>query len=266
MVTPLLFSVRDDRVWMVVPRSSAKVSAIARNPVVGLAAGTPGAMAVLQGEARVVDPLRPRSFFESLPEALLGPRAFGGYVAEHLPDLAGLVGPGALAPRTLAALRPQRAIVARDGADLWSTGAWPEGAAPYGEHDAERRTVLPLDEVPADLRARPDEPGPVIVGWATAAGPVALPGTWDPATGGATVRTDLLRAAGCLPQSAACILFDGTEGTGLDGKTGVVVRGRGTARLDDAGTGASRDAVVSVRTERVSWWQGDESHTVRAGG
>lgn len=258
MVTPLLFAVRDGRVWMVMPRSSAKVSAIARNRIVGLAAGSPEAMAVLQGDAHVVDPMRPQSLVSSLSETLLSPRAMASYVTGNLDHLAGLLGPGALAPRTAAALRPQRAAVVRVGHDLWTTGDWSAGPSPYDGEAAPQ--PLPVEAAPGELRTLTSQRGPVLVGWATAAGPVVLPGTWDPERGRATVRNDLFRATGCLPQARGCVLFDGTEGTSLDGKTGIAVRGRGSAHLRDDG-----DADLTMRVERLSWWVGDDAQTVKAG-
>ena len=259
MVTPVLFTVQDGRIWSVVPRSSAKVGAIGRNKTVGVALGTPTAMAVVQGEAHLVDPMRPQSLVSSLPEAVLSPRALGSYVVGNLDHLAGLIGPGALAPRTAVAIRPQRALAVRDGAPLWSSGTWPPGAEPYEGTGAVPLLRLTAD-VPATLAALTGAAGPVLVGWTTASGPVVLPGRWDPEHRVATVREDVFRGAGCLPQARACVLFDGTEGTRLDGKTGLVLRGRGSARR---GSGGAADLVL--RVERLSWWEGDDAHTAKAG-
>lgn len=260
MVTPLLFAVRDGRVWMVMPRASAKVDAIGRNAVVGLAAGTPGAMAVVQGSARLVDPMRPQSLVGALPEALLSPRAMTSYVAGNLDHLAGLIGPGVLSPRTAAALRPQRAAAVRAGEALWTTGNWPEGAPPYDDRDL-APPALPLGRVPSALAGLASSAGDVVVGWSTPSGPVVLPGRWDPEGRSAIVRTDLFTATGCLPQARACILFDGTHGTSLDGKVGLVIRGRGSAH---AGAG-DETGRLTIRAERFSWWQGDDASSAKAG-
>jgi hypothetical protein len=260
MVTPLLFAVRDGRIWMVMPRSSAKVGAIGRNAVVGLAAGAPGAMAVLQGNAHLVDPMRPQSMLGSLSETFLSPRAMTSFVAGNLDHLAGLVGPGVLSPRTAAALRPQRAAAVRAGEPLWTTGNWPGGAPPYGERDGAPPT-LPLGPVPPELAGLVADPADVLVGWSTPTGPVVLPGRWNPEGRHATVRTDLFVATGCLPQARACVLFDATQGTSLDGKVGLVVRGRGSAH-EGAGDGIAH---LTIRAERYSWWQGEESRSAKAG-
>ncbi len=258
MVTPLLFTVSDGRIWMITPRSSAKVAAIRRNPVVGLTAGAPDAMVVLQGGAHLVDPMRPRSLLTALPEALLSPRALGSYVVGNRGHLGDLLGPGALSPRTLAAFRPRRALLVRDQADLVVFGSWPTGAAPYRNRRTVEPPALPVRGIPADIHGLSRVAMPVVVGWSTATGSVVLPGTWDPDRRTARIRNDLFRAAGCLPQAPACVLFDGTEGTNLDGKLGMVVRGRGRA-VEVAG-----HTTVTVRSERVSWWHGEESHTVKA--
>ncbi|HVF32307.1 MAG TPA: hypothetical protein VM933_04635 [Acidimicrobiales bacterium] len=259
MVTPLLFTVRDGRLWMVMPRSSAKVGAIGRDRRVGVAAGSlGGAMALVQGEARIVDPLDPRSLVGSIPETLLSPRALGSYVTGHLAHLAGMVGPAMLEPRAAAAVRPERALAVRAGAALWSSGDWSEADPPDGG-SAERLPLrLPAD-VPDELRRATAEAGPVLVGWTTATGPVVLPGEWDPRRSVAAVRLDLFIATGGLPRSAACVLFDTTEGTSLAGKAGLVVRGRGLAREQ------GENAELTVDTERISWWRGDDARTVEAG-
>jgi hypothetical protein len=268
MVTPLLFAVQDERLWMVMPRSSAKVAAIEADARVGLAVGRAGDLAVVQGEAHLVDPLRPSALVSSLPEALLAPRALGRYLTGNLDHLAGILGgagTGLLSPRTVAALRPQRALVVRPGAPWWSAGTWPEGARPYtGGDGAPRPSRLPLDGVPDALRSLPSTAGPVVLGWTTTAGPVALPATWDAAMATVQVDAALFAATGCLPQSRACVLFDGTEGTALDGKSGLVLRGRGSAAAAH-GAGADGAATVTVRTERLSWWHGTDSRSVKAG-
>lgn len=260
MVTPLLFTVSDGRIWIVMPRSSAKVSAIGRNRVVGLAAGTPDAMAVIQADAHLVDAMRPQSLVSSLPETLLSPRALASYVTGNLDHLAGLIGPGVLALRTAAALRPRRAVAARRDRELWSAGDWSEGGPPYdGEAVGQ---PLPVGAAPDELQELTAQPGPVLVGWATADGPIVLPGTWDPERRRASVRSDLLRATGCLPQARGCVLFDGTVGTKLDGKTGIAVRGRGSLH---GAAGREDQAEVTMRVERLSWWSGDDARTVQAG-
>jgi hypothetical protein len=270
MVTPLLFVVHDERVWMVIPRSSAKVSAIGRNAVVGLAVGDAERAAVLQGQAHLVDPLRPTAMLTALPETLRAPLALGRYVTGNLDHLAGIIGgagAGVLAPRTVAALRPQRAIAVQPGgADVWTTGGWPVGAPPYASPADGHRAPTSTGAVPPELRHLVEAAGPVVVGWTTTAGPVALPATWDPATGTARIGGDLFTAAGCLPQARACVLFDGTEGTDLDAKSGLVLRGRGSAaRADGDGGNGGGGAAVVLRTDRVSWWHGTESHSIKAG-
>ncbi|MDQ3107400.1 MAG: pyridoxamine 5'-phosphate oxidase family protein, partial [Actinomycetota bacterium] len=152
LVTPLLFTASDDRIWMVMPRSSAKVAAIGRNPFVGLAAGRPDAMVVLQGSAHLVDPLRPQSLLSSLPETLRSPRAMSSYVANNVAHLAGLIGPGALAPRTVAAMRPQRAVTVRGNLPLWSAGTWPDAPRP-GAGRPNPTELRVVQDVPAAIRS-----------------------------------------------------------------------------------------------------------------
>jgi hypothetical protein len=111
MVTPVLCTARDERLWMVVPRSSAKASAIGRDGHVGVTLVTDDAAAVFQGEGRVVDPLDPRSVLAALPEAVRSPLAVASYLRDHLADLVDLIGPDAVKPRVLVAVRPERYLV-----------------------------------------------------------------------------------------------------------------------------------------------------------
>lgn len=257
MVTPVLFASKDERVWMVFPRASAKIAAIGRNAVVGATVTSPAGTAVLQGEARIVDLLDPSSLASSLPETLLSPRALGSYLlgnARHLPDLVGSAAPKA---RAMAAVRPARALLIGETSDVWSTGDWANGSGLSGDEAPEDNAALDLDGVPAPLRSAADRPGEVIVGWTTPTGPVALPGIWDPARRRASVRLEVFHAAGASARGAACVLFDLTEGTALDAKAGVVLRGRATAHA-----GEDETVDIALRVERVTWWQGDRSDSV----
>lgn len=259
MVTPVLFAARDERIWTVLPRSSAKVAAIGRDALVGVTVATPAATAVLQGEARLVDPLDPASLVASLPETLLSPRAATSYVAGNLAHLPDLLRSGTRTRRAMAAVRTSRALVVRGTDDVWVDGEWSPAAVLEERSVDHGAPPLVLDDAPPSLRAATDGVSPVIVGWSTPTGPVALPGAWDPERRIASVRRDAFAAAGGGADGAACVLFDLTEGTSLDDKAGVVLRGVATA------FGRDDDAVeVALTVERVTWWQGDRSQTVDA--
>ena len=259
MVTPVLYASRGGRIWMVMPRSSAKIAAIGRDALVGVTVATPTATAVIQGEARVVDPLDPTSLVSSLPETLLSPRAAGSYLADNLKHLPDLLGAGALTPRAMTAVRPERALVVRGTGDVWSTGDWPDASRVSPEPAGDGAAAIDLEDAPPSMLTATDRPAPVIVGWSTPTGPVALPGAWDPARRIASVRRDVFDAAGASPSGDACVLFDLTEGTSLDAKAGVVLRGPGHAhdRADDA-------VDLALTVDRVTWWQGDTTKTVRS--
>lgn len=257
MVTPLLFSVSDGRMWMVMPTASAKVGAIGRNPSVGVTVRNGPTTVMVQGDARLVDPLKPSTLLASMPEALRSPKAFGGYVGNNLKHLAGLVGPAALAPRTLAAVRPERAAVhgAPDG--LWMEGTWPSSDAPRAaSSELAGPPALRLVDVPDALGRLTEQTVPVVIGWSTDAGPVGLPGAWDPARRVATVPSDLFARLGAKATGPGCILFDATVGRSLDGKTGMILRGNGRTRT----TGDSVEIVVDA--QKISWWQGATARTV----
>ena len=259
MVTPVLFAPRDGRIWMVMPRSSAKLAAIGRDALVGVTVASPAATAVLQGDAKVIDPLDPSSLVSSLPEALLSPRAAGSYLADNLKHLPDLLGAGALTARAMAAVHPTRALVVRGTGEVWSQGAWSAAEPTSTEPASDGAAAIDLDDAPPSLLTATDRPTPVLVGWSTPTGPVALPGAWDPARRIASVRGDVFEAAGASASGEACVLFDLTEGTSLDAKAGVVLRGSASAH------GRDDDAVdLALTVDRVTWWQGDRSNTVSA--
>ncbi len=262
LLTPVLFAVRDDRLWMVMPSASAKIRAMGRNPMVGVTVRSPTGVAVMQGTARLVDPLRPSSLVASLPETLLSPRAMGSYVAGNLSHLIGLAGPAALAPRTLAAVRPTSSVTIDDAGHVVGTnGSWPvAGAAPSAGSGTPREDTpeLELDHVPGELRRLVDDPCSVIAGWTNANGPVGVPGTWDPERRVVRVQAAVFEQLGSASDTAASILFDATEGTTLAGKAGLVVRGAGSAQVRGG------DVELQVAPQRVTWWQGATLRTVDA--
>lgn len=259
MVTPVLFAASDGRVWMVMPRSSAKLAAIGRDALVGVTVASPAATAVLQGEARVVDPLDPTSLVSSLPETLRTPLAAGSYLADNLQHLPGIVGSAPLTARAIAAVRPGRALVVGATDDVWTDGDWRAPANVSPGPAADGAAAIDLDGAPPSVLTATEAPTTVIVGWSTPTGPVALPGAWDPVRRVASVRGDVFSACGASAAGEACVLFDLTEATSLDAKAGVVLRGSATAhRRDD-------DAVdLALSVGRVTWWQGDRSKTVTA--
>jgi hypothetical protein len=259
MVTPVLFTVSDGRIWIVLSRSSAKIGAIDRNAIVGLSVGR----AIVQGEARVVDPLDPSSLVSSLGDAARSPAAAGSYLAGNLAHVRDLVGPGITTPRVMAAIRPLRALVAADGTELWMEGRWADDSAD-GDPDGSRRdgdgdsdVEVEVEGLPAALAGVTERHGPVVVGWTAMGGPLALPATWDPQGRTATIGAGVFAAAGCAPSGPACVLFDATDGTGLEDKTGVVLRGPAKATTTGAGT------EITLATERISWWRGEEAATSR---
>jgi hypothetical protein len=257
MVTPVLFASRDDRIWMVLPRGSAKLSAIGRDALVGVTIPSATATVVLQGEAHVVDPLDPATLVASIPEVLRSPRAAASYVADNVRHLPGVVAGGSLQPRAMAAVRVERALVVRATGALWSDGDWSRPATLDDTSEPDPAATIDLTGVPDELVVLSDDPRPVIVGWATPTGAVALPASWDPLRRVASVRADVFAATGAATDGPACVVFDTTIGTGLDDKTGMVLRGAAHARQTD------EDAVeLAVDVERVSWWQGDDSATV----
>jgi hypothetical protein len=95
-----------------------------------------------------------------------------------------------------------------------------------------------------------------VLGWMAAAGPIALPAKWDPATERARVPAAPLRDAGGPRTAAACVCIDESEGRlGPLAKRGRLLRGPGHATL--RGDVAS----VAIEPERVTRWKGFDVQT-----
>lgn len=257
-VTPTAFDVEGRRLWFVVPRNSVKARAIARHRQVGGLAQVGERAVMVSGRARIVDPLTARGVF-SVERLFDMPLAATGYLSRNYRHAIGI-----LEDRQAPTLPLTRVAVAIDVSRV----ALLEGRAVVGAWgDWERRELLlhgTLDEErPPDLAAVP--PGlrpflagadlPVVLGWQSSSGPVALPARWRGAMAETSGAAMVLAGAGSA--SPACITSD-RSGYRLKHKQGILLAGHGRARLD------GETATVTVEQERLTWWVGDESATVVA--
>ena len=113
-----------------------------------------------------------------------------------------------------------------------------------------------LDRVPAAVAELALRPGSGWLGLQTAFGAVALPATWDPAGGRASVSRSALTAVGAEVPGAVCVTIDDSGCRRPDEKVGVMLRGVGSIVDLDRTT-----AAVAVAVRRVSSWSGFASRT-----
>jgi hypothetical protein len=244
-VTPVLYALTPDRLWLVVQRATLKARVLAARPQVGVAlcpergidAG--GECVVIRGEALLIDPLSPAGLVARAPELARAPCALPSYLTRNAPELLAF-------PRDLG-LRPPDIVFAAiriDEVAVVERPAGGDGAVPVAGIDAAG--------VPDELLAYARSAGPAVVGLETAGGPLALPVSWDPAENRAYAP------AGAVPgmDAQVCVCFDQARGRGPAAKTGLLLRGRGYAVRQ------GETAAISVETERITWWDGFEVATV----
>ena len=101
-------------------------------------------------------------------------------------------------------------------------------------------------------------PATAVLGWMSAAGPIALPARWNERTGRARVPAAPLKEAGGPRAAAACVCIDESDGLGPLAKRDRLLRGRGRATL--RGDVAS----VALELDRVTRWKGFQTQTAAA--
>ena len=101
-------------------------------------------------------------------------------------------------------------------------------------------------------------PAEAVLGWMSAAGPIALPARWNAGTERARVPAGPLREAGGPRTAAACVCIDESDGLGPLAKRGRLLRGEGHATL--RGDVAS----VALAADRVTRWKGFQTKTAAA--
>jgi len=268
-VTPTVFDVDGGRLWFVTPRRSVKARVIARRRRVGGLVQLGRHAVMIGGRARIVDPLTARGVFS--PGRLLDlPFAATGYLSRNHRHATGTIrdhtAPTLALSRVLVSIDVRRLALLERWAVVDTWGTWDRsdlllhGAPPPG-------TAPDLGVVPARLRDLLAPDAPVVLGWTTPSGPLALPARWQPQAGNGSGA-----GAGELETSGAALVLAGAPSGGpacvtaersryrLKTKQGVLLTGEGHARR--AGDGPA--ARVAFDTLRTTWWSGEEQQTVAA--
>jgi len=248
-VTPVLFAVTPDRLWFAVPRGTLKARMLAKRPQVGVMLRGESSSVVIAGTAAQLDPGRPKELVARLPElwrAQAGVPSYGvrnaGELLAFARDAATASGASSPTELVLVSVRPRAIEIAPNDLEPRPAG---------GEPAADGH---PYAGVPEDLADLARSPGPVVLGWSTPDGPLAVPACWD--DGKAQVHWPPPASAGADTAGPACLCFDVVDGRGPIAKSGLMLRGRGRVR----GRGASRS--VALDPDRVTWWRGFETGTV----
>lgn len=259
-VTPTVFDVEGGRLWFITPRRSVKAKVIDRRRRVGGLVQLGGRSVVIGGRARIVDPLTARGIFS--PGRLLDlPFAAAGYLGRNHRHATGTIrdheAPTLALSRVLVSIDIRR-LALLDGPSVIDTwGPWPRsdlllrGEPPAG-------TAHDLSAVPPGLRNLLTDDAPVVLGWQSLSGPLALPARWRAATGEVETSGEAMVLAAAASGSPACITAERSRYR-LKSKQGVLLAGEGHARLDGP------TARVTLDARRTTWWMGEERRTIGAG-
>jgi hypothetical protein len=262
-VTPTVFDVDGGRLWFVTPRHSVKAKVIARRRRVGGLVQLGGRSVMIGGRARIVDPLTARGIFS--PGRLLDlPLAAAGYLSRNHRHATGTIrdheAPTLALSRVLISIDLDR-LALLDGWEVVDTwGRWARsdlmllGTPPAG-------TRPNLSAVPPTVRKLLGDDAPVVLGWRSVSGPLALPARWRAGTGEVETSAEAMILAAAAAGSPACITAE-RSGNRLKSKHGLLVSGDGHARR----AGDAPFARVTLDVRRTTWWTGEERHTVEAAG
>ena len=257
-VTPAVFDVDGDRLWFITPRRSVKARVIDRHRRVGGLVQLGQWSVVIDGRARIVDPLTARGIFS--PGRLLDlPFAAAGYLSRNHRHATGTIrdhqAPTLALSRVLVSVDIRRlalldgwTVVDRwgrwDGADRLVRGVPPAGTAPD------------LGEVPPGVRNLLGDDSPVVLGWNSPTGPLALPARWRAGTGELETSAEAMMIAGAAPAGPASVCAERSRYR-LNSKQGLLLTGDGSACLADDPSVAR----VALDTRRTTWWKGEDGHT-----
>jgi hypothetical protein len=270
-VTPLVYAVAGDRLWVTTSRGSTKAKAWRRDDrVAGLVRD--GERSVAFGaRVRWHDALDPTTWMRSTLEApivtlaatrftLRNARFFAGYAvdANHIP--LAWTPPG----RVFAELRLERWARFDAEALLETWGEWPGGRPRRGSRRRParggRRRASALDALPSDVAALTEGTREGALALEVAGEAVVLPARWD--RGGDTFLARLPAGVDGLvafPEEAGVALeIDRASRWRASEMVGAMLRGTGS--LSRAGG----EVTVSLTPERVVWWCGWDSGTVTA--
>jgi hypothetical protein len=283
------------RLWVTTARRSAKTRAWAADPAIAALVRTGGTALALRGRARTYDVLDPATWARSVASAprlasatvrfsLKNARFFAGYAvdARHVP--LAWTPPG----RVFAELRLRAGrVVAEDGSVGPGWGPWPallDSARTYPPKVGP--TAQLLEGVPSSVRRAVGAAGVGALAVDGRDGLSVVPVRWRSLDGGrvhVTLSRELAGLAGLGPRSRVALTLDRASAWRASSMTGVLVQGwgrsfvagevhRGSRDLSSdlaevvraaKADGGPAEVLLDVRPDRVVWWLGWSSGTVR---
>jgi nitroimidazol reductase NimA-like FMN-containing flavoprotein (pyridoxamine 5'-phosphate oxidase superfamily) len=288
-VTPMVFALAADRVWVTTSRGSVKARAWRLDPRIAGLVRSDEVAVCFTGTATMYDLLDPDTWGRSIRE---GPRLalaasrftrknarfFAGYAvdAHHVPFA--WTPPG----RVFAELSIERCAVIEDGAVTSVWGDWGTEVPSVASFRASRTGSSAFEPLPEDVREALGATGEGALGLSTPSGPVVVPARWrleGPALYAATGEEVLGLAEVAEASVPAALQVDRASWWRARAMVGAMARGAGDlvvpGRLASGGRSASglaaragtrtdAPALVRLRPETIVWWRGWSSGTVSA--
>ena len=266
-VAPTAVAVGGGKLWIVTPRSSLRARTISKRPDVGALLRVGERSVVLRGTAEILDPTSPAAalrLLRSLPAAKAAAldylprnrRLLGGYTRDLL-DM-----PTGAFPldRVVLVVRPRGGLLVEGDEVLTRWGDWPEAITVAPPKLGSRPGVASeVHELPPAAAALCDRDGDAVLGWSTAAGPLALPARWRATVGRITIPAALVDELDPPRRAPACLSLDDSTSSRPSRLRGLILRGPGELRSRRAGR-----TEVALRIERLSWFTGFTAGTVEA--
>jgi hypothetical protein len=245
-VTPELYAANDGDVWFTTAASTLKARVLQRDTRMSGLVRVGSRALVLRGQAAQFDLADPRRLAAQAREGLRALQGLTAFTMRNAADLTGfardlLAGrlPSRRPPRrVLVRMRPEAWLVVDGTALVAAGGGWPG-------HDDEGGDTPPLP-------GRED----AVVGWEVPWGTLLLPARADSPTT-AAVPAVAARIGGADPDVAAraCLTTDDYTAPGPAAKSGTLMRGTGSLRLD----GPVGHVVLDA--DRRTTWDGVETRT-----
>jgi hypothetical protein len=287
-LTPTVFALSDERVWVTTSRGSVKARAWATDPrAAGLVRVGEVAVA-FTGPVRTFDALDVGAWLPSLLEAPALVRAWARFTRRNARFFAGYAldardVPLAWTPpaRVFIAIALERAAIVGSEGVAETFGEWPRRTVSVPRFRARPAPVPALEALPEDVREPLGEAGHGALALAGGDGLVVLPVGWMAQDGWlyAALAREVLALAGAREARVpAALTLDRASWWRARHMVGAMVRGeaeiavveeleagRRSAERIARAAGAGRDAaLVRMRPERLVWWRGFTSGTVAA--
>lgn len=285
-LTPTVFALSDERVWVTTSRGSVKARAWAEDPRAAGLVRMGEVAVVFTGSVRTFDALDVQGWLPSMLETPALVRAWVRFTRRNARFFAGYAldarnVPLAWTPpaRVFIAIELERAAIVGPEGVAETFGDWPRGMASVARFRAGSARVSALEALPEDVREPLGEAGHGTLALAGEDGLVALPVRWVGERGwlyGVLPREVLALAGARVPRVPAALTIDRASWWRATHMVGAMARGeaeltlvaeleagaRSAERIARAAGVVEQAALARMRPERLVWWRGFTSGTV----